>query len=191
VADLRIERVVVTGGRKFTDPGRIATDLRALLPCGLRRVAEGQSPGGGADDFAHDAWLLLTGESTNRYPANISIDGPGRGRFPRRNIRMLEAERPDLVLAYPDPASRGTWNCVVEAVRRCMPVMVWMGEPPAALLSWERGPAASDRVAHQMRKAGLPPPMMSFREGDGRRIVVPPEHLDAGDLLALFERCAT
>lgn len=125
MADLHIERGVVTGGRGFTDPGRIAADLQTLMHFGLRRVAEGQSPGSGADDFAHDAWLLLTGESTKRYPANVGIDGPGRGRFPRRNIRMLEAERPDLVLAYPDELSRGTWHCVREACNRGITTIVW------------------------------------------------------------------
>lgn len=143
VADLRIERVVVTGGRGFTDYGRILADLRALRRVGLRRVAEGASNGGGADWLAHDAWREITGESTERYRVRSEVDGRHRGAPAARNIRMLEAEsrlageagESLVVLAYPDPRSRGTWHCVREALRRGIPVAVWMrGIPDAPLL---------------------------------------------------------
>lgn len=124
---MQIEVAVVTGGRGFTKYNRIEADLRALLPYGLKRVAEGQSPGGGADDLAYDAWHLLVNRSTERYPPNPNLDGHGVSRFPRRNIRMLEAEKPDLVLAYPDPKSRGTWHCVKQAIHRGIPVACWLG----------------------------------------------------------------
>lgn len=162
---LRIERVVVTGGRRFTDAERIQNDLRALLAVGLNRVAEGACPLGGADDMAYDAWHLLKNESTQRYhiaaddavkaPAKASgvqtdlallgsasakrgvrhpLPEPRGRRVPvlpilspplQRNIRMLEEEKPDLVLAYPDEQSRGTWHCVREACRRGITVALW------------------------------------------------------------------
>lgn len=125
-SELRIERVVVTGGRHFRDGARIEADLRALLPLGLRRVAEGWCPLGGADDLARAAWRRLTDKSTEGYPMRTDLDGPGKAAGPRRNIRMLEAERPDLVLAYPDPESRGTWHCMREALQRGITVAVWM-----------------------------------------------------------------
>lgn len=123
MAEHRIERVVVTGGRNFHDGARIEADLRALLPLGLRRVAEGACPFGGADDLAYEAWHLLRNESTQRYP--IARDGVGRTAPLRRNIRMLEAEKPDLVLAYPDERSRGTWHCLKEACKRGITVAIW------------------------------------------------------------------
>ena len=64
----KLQRVVVTGGRGFRDGARIEADLRALLPLGLCRVAEGACPYGGADALAYDAWHLLRNEPTQRYP---------------------------------------------------------------------------------------------------------------------------
>lgn len=116
-----IQRVVVTGGRNFAERGRIESDLRCLLPLGLGRVAEGACPFGGADDIAYDAWHLLRNESTQRYP----IDGGKQSAPLLRNIRMLEQEKPDLVLAYPDERSRGTWHCVREACKRGITVALW------------------------------------------------------------------
>lgn len=144
----RIERVVVTGGRQFTDCDRIEADLRALMAHGLQRVAEGHSPGGGADDLAHHAWYLLTRSSTERYRPRSDLDGVGVSRFPRRNIRMLETEsrlakeasEMLIVSGYPDPDSRGTWHCVKQAIHRGIPVACWMG-PEYALLGdaiWRR-----------------------------------------------------
>lgn len=129
---LRIEKVVVTGGRSFRDTARIEADLRALLPLGLRRLAHGGAIG--ADRRSELAWLAARtqlsreerdrrGLSTEAYPAEWDRYGDSAG--PRRNVRMLEAEKPDLVLAYPDTNSRGTWHCVSEALKRGVPVAVW------------------------------------------------------------------
>lgn len=124
--DVHIERVVVTGGREFTDHVRIESDLRVLLPLGLRRVAEGACPFGGADDLTYDAWHLLRNEPTERYQIDDHLDGNGRGAPLRRNTRMVETERPDLGLGYPDASSAGTWHCIAEMLRIGAPVVVWM-----------------------------------------------------------------
>lgn len=125
MADLRIERVVVTGGRKFTDGARIEADLRALLPLGLQRVAQGGARG--ADGLARATACRLHDESGAIEVAVYFADWEAYGHRagPLRNIQMLEAERPDLVLAYPDPDSRGTWHCVREALKRGVPVVLW------------------------------------------------------------------
>jgi hypothetical protein len=51
------------------------------------------------------------------------VDGKWPGAGQRRNIRMLDAERPDL--AYPDAKSRGTWQCVRAALARDRGVVIW------------------------------------------------------------------
>ncbi len=114
---MKIERVVVTGGRHFHDVQRVLADLRAA---GLMSVAQGGASG--ADACARNSCDVLKIQCQT-YPALWETDGRGAG--PRRNIRMLEAERPDLVLAYPDPNSRGTWHCVREALRRGVSVLLW------------------------------------------------------------------
>ena len=48
---------------------------------------------------------------------NHELDGSWPGAGPRRNSRMLD-EKPDLVLAFPGPDSRGTWDCIKQAVAR-------------------------------------------------------------------------
>lgn len=158
----RIERIVVTGGRNFADFPRIADDLLALRPLGLRRVAHGNHginqggsaawwrnrlesggwhvPTKSADALAHLAAVRLGLDEIGQHPADWTVDGNAAG--PRRNIRMLEAERPDLVLAYPDPDSRGTWHCVKQAIHRGIPVACWMGFEYALLgdAIWRRHP---------------------------------------------------
>lgn len=130
---MKFPRAIVTGGRQFNDYQRIEDDLRALRSHGLRRVAEGASPGGGADDHVHDAWRRFVGESTARYPIDSRLDGYHRGAPNARNVRMVKAEHDLAVdageliigLAYPDPQSRGTWHCVAEMLKRGVPVVVW------------------------------------------------------------------
>lgn len=122
---MKIERVVVTGGRHFHDVQRVLADLRALQVVGLVAVAQGGAAG--ADACARNSCDVLKIQCQT-YPALWETDDRGAG--PRRNIRMLEAERPDLVLAYPDPNSRGTWHCVQEALRRDIPVAVWHEDDP-------------------------------------------------------------
>lgn len=143
---LRVPNVVVTGGRDFADGDRIEADLRALLPLGLRRVAQG---GNGIDKqlgqaevptriVSADALAWLATHRLHLEEASYRVDARLDGRWPvcgpRRNQRMLTAEKPALVLAYPTRASKGTWSCIVEACRLGIPVLVWVG--------WTRGAAA-------------------------------------------------
>lgn len=149
---MKIERIVITGGRNFADADRIEADLRALLPLGLRRVAQGgngidRQCGGAetpekfesADTLAWLAthalhleeatyWVNMTPTDGALGDAHIPQWTGADGKWPaagnRRNVRMLEAEKPDLVLAYPDPTSKGTWHCVREAIRRSHPVVI-------------------------------------------------------------------
>jgi hypothetical protein len=139
---VKYPRAIVTGGRGFADRPRIWDDLAALREVGLHRVAEGQSPGGGADDHAHAAWREVAGEPTQRYPIDSRIDGNTRGAPLARNARMVKAEHHLAVdagelligLAYPDPKSRGTWHCIAEMLKRGIPVVVWA--PHALLMRW-------------------------------------------------------
>lgn len=134
---MKIERIVITGGRDFADGARIEADLRTLLPLGLRRVAQGghgvSKQLGQAEVPARFvsadtlAWLAThsLGLEEATYTVDHAVDGPWPAAGPRRNVRMLEAERPPLVLAYPDLGSRGTWHCVAAALRQGVTVAVW------------------------------------------------------------------
>lgn len=116
-------KIVVTGGRNFADGERITADVRALRGMTkLERLAHGDAPG--ADRLAGLA-ALAAGVNVELYPVDRKLDGSWPAAGPRRNVRMLEAERPDLVLAYPDALSRGTWQCVRSALARGIIVIAW------------------------------------------------------------------
>lgn len=142
----RVPSVVVTGSRNFHDGERIEADLRALLPLGLHRVAQG---GNGIEwDLSPKdapkllellelrrvasadtlAWMATQrhGLEAGTYHVDERLDGKWPVCGPRRNRRMLQTERPALVLAYPTRNSRGTWNCAVEAFRMRITTLVWV-----------------------------------------------------------------
>ena len=188
---MKFHRAIVTGGRGFTDRQRIWDDLAALREVGLHRVAEGQSPGGGADEHAHAAWREIAGESTERYPIDKTFDGHHGGAPLRRNTRMvideqayaLMAHEDLLGLAYPDPQSRGTWHCVAEMLRRGVPVVVWA--PHACDITqahWRPHPLYRC-VSDGLQRHAVRDPLV-FDWGTPRGVVAPPG-LDEAEFAAL------
>lgn len=106
--------VVVTGSRGWRHYGIV---LRALiqLPRDTLVVHGGAE---GADHLADSAARLL-GMPVKTYPvAEGDWQAKGRSAGPERNRRMLDTEKPDLLLAFWDGVSKGTDNCIKEAKRR-------------------------------------------------------------------------
>ncbi len=76
----------------------------------------------GVDSFAYGCahgW----GWGTRRFPADWTTFGNAAG--PIRNQQMLDENDVDLVLAFPGPESRGTWDMVERAVKNRIPVRVY------------------------------------------------------------------
>lgn len=179
--ELRVHNVVVTGSRSFRDGARIEADLRALLPLGLRRVAQGGNgvdkqlgnaewPAAGIRSADTLAWLAT--HRLNLEEATYRVDEQLDGRWPvcgpRRNRRMLRAEGPALVLAYPTVSSKGTWSCIEEAWRLGIPSLVWV--------PWATGVDAARIVMTALEVRGV---FLNQRTGtlarvreDGRRVFV-------------------
>jgi len=115
--------VLITGGREFKDEARIHRDIRLLTSRGLQQVVHGDNPAG-ADHFVkrYPGGLppLIT-----PCPADENIDAPWPGAGNKRNVRMIETYKPDIVLAYPDEKSVGTWNCFDAALFRGITVAVY------------------------------------------------------------------
>lgn len=118
------ERVLVTGGRDYTDRTnvfRVLTELHVSV--GVECVIEGGASG--ADTLARE-WarthLPATGLITE--PADWKKWGPSAG--PRRNSLMLTYE-PTLLVAF--PGGRGTADMIAKA-RRAQ-VEVWCIDAPA------------------------------------------------------------
>lgn len=84
-------------------------------------------------------------------------DDPGEGYQDVQAI-CVWGIGPDIVLAYPNPPtatteSRGTWDCVVAALKRGIWAAVWVPELAPGLLAWERGEAANARALLEVLRA--------------------------------------
>jgi YspA, cpYpsA-related SLOG family len=106
--------LLVTGGRTFGLPVRnkpveqawAERRRLALALCridaeeGIALIVHGAAHG--ADTLA-EGWCYAFGVPSRRYPVVYKIDGPWPAAGPRRNARMLAAERFNLsrVLAFP------------------------------------------------------------------------------------------
>jgi len=132
----------MTGGRKW--PFHHRPEMRASLlmfrRAGIERLGQGEARG--ADRLAAELWAELGGEVVP-YEANWRPHGyVDKTAGHRRNIEMIEAERPDVVLGYPDEQSSGTWHCIAEALRRdilCAVLMPWADGRHAAIVAALRG----------------------------------------------------
>ncbi len=120
--------VVITGSRTWKDSVVIKHFL-ASLPKDMR-VAHGGCPSG-VDAFA-DAAARALGLAVDVYSVDHDKDGPWPAAGPRRNLRMLDEARPDLVLAFSSTEagsmSKGTASCVKFARTKGIPTLVLTGE---------------------------------------------------------------
>lgn len=113
-------RVLVCGGRRYTDWQRLAWVLDAAHAAhGFDELASGAASG--ADGLAL-AWARERGVPARAYPADWK--GEGRAAGPARNRRMLADFKPELVIAFPGGAgtahmmriarAAGVWTVEVE-----------------------------------------------------------------------------
>jgi hypothetical protein len=107
-------KILITGGRKFTDYALIH---RALAGSGCTILVHGDAPG--ADTLADIAARDLGITDIRSYPADWKRFSLAAG--PIRNQEMLDKEhRPeepiDACFAFPTGDSRGTWDMVSKVV---------------------------------------------------------------------------
>jgi hypothetical protein len=110
-------KVVVCGGRDYADRQRVfdvLTRKDAYSP--VTRLAHGGARG--ADSHA-EAWRVDRGVEGCVYLPDWNRHGKAAG--PIRNRLMLDAEKPDCVIAF--PGGRGTDDCVRAARERGIPVL--------------------------------------------------------------------
>jgi hypothetical protein len=99
-------KAIICGGRDFRDWTRLSATLDALhAELHFDRVANGAAPG--ADTLA-GSWARSRGIRTEAYPALWRTHGAAAG--PIRNRKMLDVEKPDIVIAF--PGGKGTANMV-------------------------------------------------------------------------------
>jgi hypothetical protein len=118
-------RLLITGSRhaKGHDHGRLIRAALAQTTIGVTGVTliHGRCPYGGVDLIA-DRMARRWGWDVEEHPADVTPDGKILG--PARNARMVAAGA-DLCLAFPDPRSRGTWDCLRKAANAGIPGRVY------------------------------------------------------------------
>lgn len=118
-------KVLVTGDRNWTDINPIMRELYSLPKDAI--IIHGGARG--VDSLAGLAAKQL-GLEVRVYPAKWEIYGKSAGYI--RNQEMLDAEEPDLVLAFhPDLSkSRGTKDMVNRAMLQGLPVKIITSAQP-------------------------------------------------------------
>lgn len=109
-------RVLVCGSRHFQDHNKLVYELSAIP---ITHLITGGAKGADshAEFFAKRVCIPHT-----IFPANW--DKYGKGAGPIRNKQMLDEGKPDLVIAFLAPNSRGTKNMIEQAKKAGVPVQV-------------------------------------------------------------------
>ncbi len=110
-------KVLICGSRDWLKVNAVH-DRIAALPHDAEVVEGGAQ---GVDVLAR-RYALLCGLDVVEYPANWQQHGKDAGKM--RNIRMLQREEPDLVIAFHLGNSPGTAHTIREAQKRGIPVEV-------------------------------------------------------------------
>ncbi len=113
-------KVLVCGDRNWSDKNAIRSWLSKLQDWGYTELIEGGARG--ADTIAKEEATLL---HMNRQHFPAQWDKYGKAAGPIRNRAMLD-QQPDLVLAFHGDigSSKGTRDCVNEAIKRGIPTIV-------------------------------------------------------------------
>lgn len=116
-------KVLITGSRHFDDwklftetmykQGFVGEDKLSNLV-----IIEGGAKGA---DFLARVWSKWLGVRFEEYPADWSL---GKKAGPIRNAKMLEEGKPDMVIAFLAPDSRGTQNMIDLAEKAGIPTIV-------------------------------------------------------------------
>lgn len=105
-----MNKILVTGYRYWKDIEKINQALESVMvnPYSDNLVITGKCPYGGADLIA-ERFAIKVGAFTAGFPADFSR---GKWRGPVRNQIMIDVIKPDHVLAFLHPESKGTVACV-------------------------------------------------------------------------------
>lgn len=112
-------RVLVCGSRDCTDHVFVN---RNLIDLGIRHCDFIIHGGARGVDTLAGLFAKFFGMNVQSYPAKWGEHGKAAG--PIRNKQMLDEGKPDLVIAFLAPGSRGTKNMIDQATKAGVPVKV-------------------------------------------------------------------
>lgn len=111
-------KILVTGSRDWTDRKTLQDALREYNAAD-NILIEGGAKGADriAREFAEDCvWSIMT--------VLAQWEKYGKSAGPTRNREMLDMQ-PDIVLAFPTKDSKGTIDCINQAIWRQIPVEIY------------------------------------------------------------------
>lgn len=118
-------KVCVTGGRYYNKKNFLFGALDELHAFdSITHLAHGATPTGLGADWLADAWAELHNIPRIPFAVNHAIDGEWPSAGPRRNRRMLDIFKPDLLIAF--QGDNGTRRCMEAAEERS--IMIWQPE---------------------------------------------------------------
>jgi hypothetical protein len=110
-------RVLVCGGRDFTDVGFIHAELDRLhAQYGFQTIIEGDARG---VDRITGEWARARGIELVEFLADWKNEGRHAALI--RNLRMLNEGKPDLVVSF--PGGNGTWYTCSHAEKLGIPIV--------------------------------------------------------------------
>ena len=113
-------RLLVCGSRHYDNFNHVCETLDAIHEKEpITHLIEGGAKG--VDTLAGD-WAEMNNVPWSVYPALWYKNGKAAG--PIRNKQMLDEGKPDRVLAFRGPNSRGTQNMIDQSVKAKVPVRI-------------------------------------------------------------------
>lgn len=119
-------RILVCGSRHFDDWGLLCQTMDRAIPYELdgqnydaTTIIEGGAKGA---DFLARVWAKYMDVPFVEYPADWKTHGKAAG--PIRNQQMLVEGKPDMVIAFLAPNSRGTKHMIEIAQKANIPVNI-------------------------------------------------------------------
>lgn len=115
-------RVLVCGGRDYNNLVEFYTVMDSFTDIEL--LIHGAADGADAAAEWYGRHLDI---AISRFPADWKKHKLAAG--PIRNQKMLDEGKPDLVVAFPTPSSRGTWDMVRRAQKAGIETMIYKSTP--------------------------------------------------------------
>lgn len=125
--------IQITGGREFNLPAAIYDTLKPYVDkYGPKNIIVRHGKATGADTLSHFQARKLNIVESNIQSRPVEYYGyswkEGFDAGNKRNLAMLDEEpKPNIVLAFPDDNSKGTWNMIQFAKDRNIPVELFAG----------------------------------------------------------------
>jgi hypothetical protein len=120
--------ILITAGRNIRDGSPIERVLRRYIDLfGASNITLRHGDAKGGDNYGKFIARKLKVAAIESFPIDDEawqIHGLSAGNI--RNEEMLDTDPvPDIVIAFPDDNSKGTYNCIDQALKRDIPVEMY------------------------------------------------------------------